>query len=263
MSPDSVAKSRLLCTILLLFMQAILFPWQTASAQPALRIATEGAYPPFNYVNEDGRLAGFDVDIAKALCEVMERKCTLQAVAWDDILPGLSKNNYDVIIASMARTPQREEIADFTNYYYRSRSIFAGNPTKPFIQTREGMKGCTVGVQTGTVQEAYLRSNYDGTALIKTALTMNEIFAMLVSGEVDTVLSDGLTIYDFLQTSAGQPFDIIGSPLPADDPSSRACIAVAKGNTSLVNALNKAIREIKLNGTYDKINEKYFPFSIY
>lgn len=255
---------RKLCFFSTLFFAALLIlPWHEASASQQLRVATEGAYPPFNDIDANGKLIGFDIDIAMALCEAMEVECSIQSEAWDDLLPGLVENRYDIIIASMARTSEREQFAFFTDYYYRSRSMFAGDPQKPFIQTPNGVKGLTLAAQAGTVQEAYLRDNFGKTATIKAAEDTNACFAMLANGEADAVLSDSLTIYDFLQTEAGKHFDFVGSPLPADDPSSQACIAVRKTAPQLVEALNAALRTIRLNGVYDKINLRYFPFSIY
>lgn len=256
----SVLKS---FAFILLAVPTLLLTGTKGFAEAPLRIATEGAYPPFNYIDEDGKLAGFDVDIALAICEELNRRCEVNAVPWDDLLPRLAKGDYDAIIASMARTPEREKVADFTSYYYRSRSMFVGKPSTSFVQTKSGLEGLTIAAQTGTVQEEYLLNNFSGTTHLTTTKTTDDAFALLVGGHVDAVLSDGLTIFDFLQTDKGQRFDFIGSPLPATDPSSRACIAVRKGDTELVNLLEQTIKELRINGVYEKINAKYFPFSIY
>lgn len=246
-----------------LFILAILIFSTPALAGKTLRIATEGAYPPFNHIDENGHVAGFDVDIALALCEAMNAECTIVTNEWDTILVGLHDGTYDAVIASMAKTPEREEVAAFTNYYYRSRSTFVGDPTKRFLQTREGVKGLVLGAQTDTVQAKYLRENFEGAASIKLAQTTTEAFAMLVQGKIDALLSDSLTIFDFLQTDDGKRFDFVGTPLPATDPSSEARIAVRKDDHDLIEDFNDAIRTIRLNGTYDKINRQYFPFTIY
>lgn len=247
----------------LIFVAVFLLPWNQALAEPPLRIATEGAYPPFNNIDKDGRLVGFDIDITEALCKAMGREYTLRAVPWKDILTGLINDEYDVIIASMARTPEREKLVRFTQYYFRSRTMFVGSPSKTFIQTPEGLAGMRLAAQQGTVQEAYLHENFGHTATIVPTKTNEHSFALLKSGDVDAVLSVSLSIYGFLQTETGKHFDFVGSPLPASDPSSEACIAVRKGNKKLADQLNKAIRDIRLSGVYDKINYKYFPFSIY
>lgn len=234
-----------------------------AFAKDTLRIATEGAYPPFNYYDDKGEVVGFDVDIALALCEAMEVRCTIVTNEWDTILNGLTEGKYDAVIASMAMTPERLKVADFSNYYYRSRSTFVGDPARKFIQTREGVRGMTLGAQEGTVQAQYLTDNFKGAATVKLGKTTKEAFTMLANGETDAMLSDSLTIFDFLQTEEGKKFDFVGTPLPQGDPSSEARIAIRKDEADLLEAINKAIKTIRMNGTYDKINRKYFPFSIY
>jgi len=234
-----------------------------ARAGDDIRIATEGAYPPFNYLDKDGSLAGFDVEIARALCEAMGASCSLQLVEWDALLPGLEAGDYDMIVASMARTPEREAVADFSQYYYRSRSAFVADPQREFIQTPTGLAGKVLAAQTGTVQATHIIATYGKSSKIILAPTVTDAFRMLSERTVDAVLADCLTSFTFLQTEEGKAFDFVGVPLPPDDPSSQACIAVRKGNRKLVAAVNEAIKTIRIDGTYERINRKYFPFSIY
>ena len=247
----------LLLTILLLCSTA------PASAGETIRIVTEGAYPPFNYLDKNGQPAGFDVEIARALCDAMGASCTMELAKWEELLPGLTEGKFDVIVASMARTPEREAVADFSQYYYRSRSAFVADPRREFIQTPKGLSGWTLAAQAGTVQADHIAATYGQTAKIVLAPTLTDALRMLAEHEVDAVLADCLTSYSFLQTEEGTPFDFVGVPLPEENPSSRACIAVRKGNGKLLQAINDAIKTIRIDGTYDRINRKYFPFSIY
>ena len=248
---------------LALLLLSLLLIGGQAFAQGNLRIATEGAYPPFNNMDENGNIVGFDVDIARALCKDMGATCKIITNEWDTILDGLVDNKYDAVVSSMALTDERLRKADFTDYYYRSRSTFVGDPNLVFVQTREGVRGLILGTQAGTVQARYLEDNFMGSATIRTGNTTKDVFEMLTKGEIDAMLTDSLAIYEFLQTEAGRPFDFLGDPLPAQNPSSEARIAVRKGEKALVKSFNQAIRNIRLNGVYDKINRKYFPFSIY
>lgn len=249
---------RFLLLILLLLSAAA-----PASAGGDIRIATEGAYPPFNYLDKDGAPAGFDVEIARALCDAMGASCSLRLVQWDALLPGLEAGDYDMVVASMARTPEREAVADFSQYYYRSRSSFVADPRREFIQTPTGLAGKALAAQAGTAQAAHIATTYGETSKIVLVPTLTEAFRLLGERQVDAVLADSLTAFTFLQTDAGRDFDFVGVPLPPDDPSSRACIAVRKGDRELLAAVNEAIKTIRIDGTYERINRKYFPFSIY
>lgn len=231
------------------------------AAEP-LRIATEGAYPPFNDVDDNGNLVGFDVDIAMALCTAMERECTIEPIKWNNLIETLNTGKVDAIVASMAKTEERERQALFTDFYYRSRAAFIGDPTKRHILTQEGMVGKTLASQENTVHEQYIRDNFGATANVKVTKTTGDSFKLLTEGKANMVLSDSLTSYVFLQTDAGKRFDFIWS-LPVSDSASNAHIAVRQSDTNLANEFNAALKAIRLSGEYDRINRKFFPFSIY
>lgn len=231
------------------------------AAQP-LRIATEGAYPPFSYFDAQGELTGFDVDIARALCDAMERECEIIAVPWTDLLPRIQAGDFQVIVASMARTPQRERHVDFTDYYYRSHSMFAGDPARFGQITPEALQGLKLAAGRGTVQADYLRQTFPLSHLVFAA-DQEEVADLLVRGEVDLILSDSIHLLNFLQTDAGARFDFIGTPVTSQLLQADAHIAVQKGDQALLNALNQALVHIRLDGTYEQINRRYVPFSIY
>ncbi|MDD3312445.1 transporter substrate-binding domain-containing protein [Pseudodesulfovibrio sp.] len=251
----------LACRLLLVLL--LLGSGSPALADGGLRIATEGAYPPFNYMDELGEPAGFDVDIARALCEAMGRPCTVLVDAWGQLIPGLEAGRYDMVVASMAETPERSRLVDFSHYYYRSRSSFVADPGREFIQTPGGLADKSLAAQAGTAQAGYLRRTYGATSKIVLTATLAETLGLLEDGRVDAALVDSLAAFRFLQTDKGARFDFVGVPLPADDPSSTARIAVRKGNRELLDAIDSAIKTIRQDGTYDRINRKYFPFSIY
>ena len=126
-----------------------------------LRIATEGAYPPFNAIDKDGNLVGFDVDIANALCDHMHASCTIEAQAWDGIIPGLLDRKYDAIVASMSITEKRREQVNFTDKYYSTSARFVAKKEAKIEISDAGLAGKRVGVQRATVYEAYLRAKAD------------------------------------------------------------------------------------------------------
>jgi len=234
-----------------------------AAAGERLRVATEGAYPPFNYIDATGQLAGFDIDIAHALCRELAAPCEIAAVLWDDLLPALAAGKHDFVIASMAKTPERETLADFSVPYYRTRSVFIGRSDRTFMLSGPGLKGLRLISQAATVQDAYLRQTYGSVATIIGADTFIEAYRRLTTGDADLLLADTLTSYEFLRSEQGATFDVVGDPLPEDALPSAVHIQVRKGNDALRVRINQGLERIRLSGEFHRINQKYFPFSIY
>lgn len=235
-----------------------------ASADMKLKIGTEGAYPPFNFKDASGELKGFDVDIAKALCAEMKAECTFVAQDWDGIIPALIAKKYDAIIASMSITDERKKKVDFTEKYYSTPAKFIvdkkGGITKV---TPEALKGKTIGAQGSTIHSNYLEDIYKGST-IKLYKTQDDANADLAAGRLDAILADSAVLLEWLKTKDGACCGFTGPGF--NDPKyfgTGAGIAVRKGEGKLVASFNKAIKAILANGTYKKINDKYFPFSVY
>ena len=125
-----------------------------------LRIGTEGAYPPFNGLDANGNLIGFDVDIAMALCEEMKANCELVAQDWDGIIPALVANKYDAIIASMSITDERKQTIDFTNKYYSNYLAIIGAKGK--VSGPGDLSGKAVGAQRSTLASQWAEDNLTG-----------------------------------------------------------------------------------------------------
>ena len=229
-----------------------------------LRIATEGAYPPFNAIDKDGKLIGFDVDIANALCERMNMICTIEAQAWDGIIPGLLDRKYDAIIASMAITDRRKEQVSFSDKYYSTSARFAAHKNAKFEISDAGLSGKRVGVQRATVYEAYLRAKFPDAVPVLYD-TQENADDDLASGKIDLVLADWVQLsQDFLKSDEGKDYEFVGPP--QIEPSilgEGAGIAVRKDDPQLLAAFNQALKEIRSDGTYKRLNDKYFDFDIY
>lgn len=227
-------------------------------------IGTEGAYPPFNWIDANGELQGFDVDIAKALCKAAEFECTFVVQDWDGMIPGLIAKKYDAIIASMSITDERKEKVDFTGKYYNSGGKFACAKGCQVEFTAEGMKGKVVGVQRATIHENFVRDNFPD-ADLRVYATQDEANADLAAGRLDLVLADAVALEEgFIKTEQGACCEMTG-PVFADPKwfGEGAGIAIRKGEEDLVAAFNKAIETIRADGTYKAINDKYFAFDIY
>jgi lysine-arginine-ornithine-binding protein len=230
-----------------------------------VRVATEGAYEPFNWVDKDGKLRGFDVDITNALCERMKVKCTIVAQDWDGIIPGLLAKKYDAIVASMSITDERKQKVDFTDRYYKTPARFVAKKGSGLKISKEGLKGKSVGVQRATIHANYLEDNYKDVVTIKQYDTQENANIDLANGRLDAILADSTALlFGFLSKPEGKAFEFVGPDLTdrkwfGDG----AGIAIRKEDKDLRDLFNKAIAEIRKDGTYKKINDKYFPFDVY
>lgn len=235
-----------------------------SSAAEHVRIAVEGVYPPFNYM-ENGQLTGFDVDIAKALCEKAQLECEWVTQEWDGMIPGLLANKYDAIIASMRITEERKKKVDFTDKYYATPAHFmAPKAAKVTDVSPAALEGKTIGVQGSTVQASFLEKNYPKST-VKAYQAVDDANADLAAGRIDLVLSDKVLLGDWLQKNAdGSCCELVGEDLKdPKDWGPGMGIAVRKDETALRDKFNAAIKAIREDGTYEKINAKYFPFSVY
>jgi len=234
-------------------------------AGKSLKIATEGAYKPFNFVAPDGSLQGFDVDIANALCAQMQAKCEVVKQDWDGMIPGLLANKYDAIVASMSITEERKQKVDFTNKYYNTPAKMVAKKGSNLQITKDGLKGKTIGVQGSTIHENFVRDNFGDVATIKAYDTQENANLDLAAGRLDAVVADKVALDEgFLKTDQGKDFEFVG-PDFTDKKwfGEGAGIAVRKGETDLLKGLNDAIAAIRSDGTYQKIEQKYFAYDIY
>ena len=235
----------------------------SASAD-VLRIGVEGAYKPFSWKEADGTLKGFDIEIAMALCAEMKRECKLVEQDWDGMIPALLAKKYDAIIASMSITEERMKRVDFSMKYYNTPAKMVAAKGSGLKVTRKGLEGKRIGVQRGTTHQCFVEKMYPGAEVVMYA-SQEEVFQDLAIGRIDAQLSDSIAANDgFLMTDAGKGFEFIG-----EDQVDPACygegagIAVRKKDGKLRGQLNTAIQAIRKNGTYQKINARYFDFDIY
>ena len=230
-----------------------------------VRIGTEGAYPPFNFIDKAGQLQGFDIDIAKALSKEMGVQFEFVVQDWDGLLPGLLAKKYDCIIASMSIDEERKKKVDFTDKYYVSPARFVTRKGAGIEISKQGLKGKAVGVQRATVSENFLRDNFGDIVNVKSYATQDEANMDLASGRVDLIFADALVLLGgFLATDEGKGFEFVG-PNFADKKwfGEGIGIAVRKEDDDLREMFNKALKKIRADGTYRKINTKYFDFDVY
>ena len=238
----------------------------TASADmKKVTLGTEGAYPPFNWIDENGELKGFDVDIGNALCAAAKLDCTWVIQDWDGIIPGLLAKKFDAIVASMSITAERKEVVDFTGKYYTTPAKFVRMKGSGIEITDEGLAGKAVGVQRATIHANFLEDNYGDTVTIRAYASQEEANLDFAAGRVDLLLADSVALLEgFLNTPDGGDAEFVGPDFT--DPQwfgDGAGIAMRKGETELLDALNGAIEAIRADGTYKTINDTYFDFDVY
>lgn len=249
--------------ILLIF--GLVFSTASATADETVRIGTEGAYPPFNYTDKDGNLKGFDIEIAEALCEAAGMECTFVTQSWDGMIPALLAKKYDAIIASMSITEERKERVDFTDKYYQTPARFVKHKDDDIEISKEELKGKTVGVQRATVSANFINDNFDDVLKIRSYATQEEANMDMTSGRLDLLFADAVVLQDgFLETEAGEDYEFVGPGYTDEEWFGEGIgIAVRKGDDDLRKAFNKAIDQIREDGTYKEINDKYFDFDVY
>ena len=265
--PRGVARLRkLIAAIVVAALAAGGYVWYSRNieAPRTLRVAVEGADPPINYVDKDGNLAGYDVDIAGALCVKLSVRCELVQQDWDGMVPGLLLGKYDAIVSSMAITEARRRVMGFAGPYYRSiPARFIARKGLAIEATPQGLAGKRIGVQRATTQERLLRVHFPEAV---PALYDNEAAeeADLAAGNIDLAFADQISLASgFLKSDAGRNFAFVGPPV--SDPAiagEGAGIALRQEDGDLLIALNRALAAVRADGTYKKLNDKYFDFDI-
>ena len=228
-----------------------------------IRFLTETDYPPFNYTGPDGLPTGFNVDLAREICNVIKVQCTIQMRRFDTLVDALNKREGDAIIASLAETPQMRKLVDFSNPYYRTPARFVALRNSPLktlnAQTLEGKK---VAVVAGTAHEAYLKNLFTEVEL-RPYKTPADARAALKKGEVDLLFGDGISLAFWLNgTDSANCCEFRGGPyLESRYFGEGIGIAVRKGNLLMRQAFNWALFRLWESGRFTDLWLRYFPIS--
>jgi polar amino acid transport system substrate-binding protein len=229
-----------------------------------VRIAMDATYPPFESLDASGQIVGFSKDIADALCERMKVTCEFSNQAWEGIIPGLLANKYDAILSSMSITEERKQQIDFTNKYYNTPPAIAV-PKDSALKgvTPEDLSGITIGAQTSTTHANYAQEKFPN-AELKIYPSPDEYKLDLQNGRLDAAIDDVVVLDEWIKSEAGACCRILG--VLATDPvinGEGAGVGIRKEDTDLKELFNKALADIIADGTYKKINDKYFGFDVY
>lgn len=218
----------------------------SANAQDTITFAMEPSYAPFETTNEKGEIVGFDVDIAKALCEELKATCQFKAQSFDSLIAGLKFKNFDAIISGMDITEARQKQVAFTNPYLDNSVSYVAVKGK---HTPESAKN--VGVQNGTTFQQYLNKNAKQYNL-KPYASLQSAVLDLKNGRIDMVFGDTPVLAEWLKTEKELSF--VGDKVVDQAFFGNGYgIAVNKSNTALLEKLNSALATIKTNGKYEQI----------
>ena len=228
------------------------------TAPDRLRIGVDPAYPPFSDIDDADRLVGFDIDIALALCARMKAECAFVRQEWEGLIPALLAGRFDAIVSSMSITGKRRRLVAFTDRYYSSGVRFVARKGSDFDP--EDPAGRTVGAMRATIASDWLEDNRSKFADIRLYADQGALDRALIEGRVDAVFGDALGFWKWLKSPEGEGFAYAGDAYRLDE---GIGIAVRKEDDALRRHLNRALRAILADGTYRKINARYFPFDIY
>lgn len=223
-------------------------------AADAVKIGTEGAYPPYNFVDDNGKVGGFDIEVGNEICKRAQLDCTWVVNEWDTIIPNLLAGNYDGIMADMSITDERKQTISFTDPYFPpDPSTYVSLAGKTFDYN--ALKGLKIGAQVATIQIDYLNKTWKADNTILSYDTQDQELADLNAGNLDLVFLDGSVVGETVAGSNGK--------LKADGPEiligDGVGIGMRKADTALTGKFNTALQSMKDDGTLDTLIAKFFP----
>jgi polar amino acid transport system substrate-binding protein len=228
-----------------------------------IRFLTETDYPPFDYAGPDGMPAGFNVDLARQICEEIKVACTVQMRRFDTLVDALNSNGGDAVIASIAATPDMRKRVDFTNPYYRTPARFVARRGSAIDDVRpEALEAKKIGVIAGTAHEAYIKTLFTE-AELHSYPNAKDARAALKKGEVDVLFGDGISLAFWLNgTDSGGCCEFRGGPYMESRYFGEGVgIAVRRGNDLLRQAFNWALFRLWEKGRFTDLWLRYFPIS--
>ena len=224
-----------------------------------LRIGMDASYAPFESVNQQGQIVGFEVDYANAICAKIHVTCTYQNQDWDGIIPSLLSDKFDVIFSSMNITAARAQKVIFSDMYYATPPVFVGqSDNKSNDISPAALKGKTIGTQSSTIHSAYLEKFYKDSD-IKLYPTQDEPNLDIANGRLDYVVGDILVEQEFIDKKGNGCCRIIAEIKRIPDIHGPGVGAAFRpDDTALRDQFNKAIAELDADGTYKTLEAKYF-----
>ncbi|AEX51557.1 ABC transporter substrate-binding protein [Rahnella aquatilis] len=237
-----------------------------ASAQQQIRFGTDATFPPFEFKAADGSLQGFDIDLGNAICAQLRAKCIWVENGFDGLIPALQARKFDAIISSLSITDERKKAINFSDKLFNTPAYLVASKDSGLKPLAESLQGKRVGVQQGSVFEAYAKKHWQSQGVELVSYPAAEaVYADLVVGRLDATLDDATVVTTaLLDKPQGKHFSLI-EPQVKDDAifGPGTGIGIAKQNSELLEQLNGAIKAIRKDGTYDRLAKKYFNFNVY
>ena len=225
-----------------------------AAAQEEIKFAMEATYAPFEYMDENNQIQGFDVDLANALCEELKATCTFHNQAFDSLIPALKFKRYDAAISAMDITEARLQQVNFSDAYYDNSAAFISIEGK--VADQAALEGKRVGVQNGSTHQSFLLEQMTGVTAVPYS-SYQDAFIDMKNGRIDSVFGDTAVVAEWFKKEDNLTY--VGDQVTNQEYFGNGFgIAVNKSNQELVDQLNVALAAVKANGEYDKIFNKYF-----
>jgi lysine/arginine/ornithine transport system substrate-binding protein len=230
-----------------------------------IRFGVEASYAPFEYKTPDGKLTGFDIDIGNAVCAKLNVKCVWVENDFDGLIPALQARKFDAINSDMTITDQRKHAIAFTDPIYTIPNQLIAKKGSTIQPTVDGLKGKHVGVLQGSIQETYAKAKWAPAGVdVQSYQAQDQIYADLASGRLDAAFQDAeAASKGFLKMPQGAGFAFAG-PAVSDEKLLGAGVGfgVRKNDKALKESLNRALKELKDDGTIDKLAAKYFDVKV-
>jgi lysine/arginine/ornithine transport system substrate-binding protein len=230
-----------------------------------IHFGVEASYAPFESKSPSGQLQGFDIDVGNAVCAKLKAKCVWVENAFDGLIPALQARKFNAINSDMTITDQRRQVIDFTDPIYTIPNMMIAKKGSPLLPTAESLKGKHVGVLQGTIQETYAKAKWSPAGVdVVPYQTQDQIYADLSSGRLDAAFQDGeAASKGFLNKPQGAGFAFAGPQvIDAKLLGEGVGYGVRKSDTQLKAALNEALKELKADGTIDRLAAKYFDVKV-
>nr|WP_241023647.1 ABC transporter substrate-binding protein [Paraburkholderia sp. Ac-20340] len=226
-----------------------------------VRFGVDASYAPFESKAPDGKLVGFDIDLGNEICKRMNAKCVWVEQDFDGMIPGLKAKKFDGVLSSMTITPQRQEQIAFSAKLFNTPTRLVAKKGTSYQPSADSLKGKSVGVEQGTIQETYAKDNWAPKGVnVVPYQNQDQVYADLISGRLDAALQDEVQAdLGFLKTPRGAGFQFAGKEIPTG----AAAIGLRKEDADLKTKIDKAIADMIKDGTYKKIEAKYFDFDVY